>query len=128
MRQLLITIYFILIPTFLFSQYIEMLEYEKRIRLDSINGIYIPANLDECINQINLFWSDSLKSEFKKIETNEEFVGKLYFEFDFINWIINNWSLELGSRLSVYFYDLGINNPKDMSIIIIKSYYRDLMN
>jgi hypothetical protein len=36
-------------------------EYLKNIKKDSMNGVYIPMNLNDCFKQIDGFWTDSVK-------------------------------------------------------------------
>jgi len=90
---------------------------------DSIDGVYIPANLDDCIRHIDAMWSDSVKNEVMKM-TEEEFISRAHFGFGL--WMRNNWGLWAGSRLAVYFNGIGIFHPDDMSAIILTSYYRKL--
>lgn len=90
---------------------------------DTINGIYIPKDLEDCFVQINSFWNDSTKIQVKNWE-EREFVGKVHLGFGM--WMRNNWQLWGGSRLSKYFNDLGIYHPDDMSGIILNSYHRHL--
>lgn len=92
---------------------------------DTINGIYIPKNLEDCFVQIDSFWNDSTKVRVKGWE-EREFTGKVHFGFG--TWMRNNWRLWGGSRLSKYFYDLGIYHAEDMSGIILVSYHRYLNN
>lgn len=90
---------------------------------DTINGIYIPKDLDDCFKQINSFWNDSTKTKVKNWK-EDEFTGKVHLSFGM--WMRNNWQLWGGSRLSKYFSDLGIHHPDDMSGIILDSYHRYL--
>jgi type II secretory pathway component PulJ len=92
---------------------------------DTINGVYIPKNLEDCFSQINSFWNDSTKTQVKNMK-EEEFTGKMHLGFGM--WMRNNWHLWGGSRLSKYFNDLGVYHPDDMSGIILDSYYRYLSN
>lgn len=92
---------------------------------DSINGIYIPKNLEDCFVQINSFWSDSTKIKVKNWE-EREFIGNVHMGFGM--WMRNNWRLWGGSRLSKHFNEIGINHPDDMSGIILISYHRKLNN
>ena len=94
-----------------------------RFTTDSIYGVYIPQNLEDCIKQIDSFWPDSTKDKVRNW-TENEFSGKVHLSFGM--WIRNNWALWRGSRLSKYFNDLGIQHPDDMSGIILTSYYRHL--
>ena len=92
---------------------------------DTIDGVYIPKNLEDCFEQINSFWNDSIKTQVK-IWEESEFTGKVHMGFGM--WIRNNWRLWGGSRLSKYFNDLGVYHPDDMSEIILDSYHRHLNN
>ncbi len=99
-------------------------EYLENINKDSINGVYIPIDLNDCIKQIDGFWTDSIKTQVRKM-TEDEFTSKAHFGFGM--WMRNNWMLWGGSRLSKYFNDLGIFHPDDMSGIILTSYHRHLL-
>ena len=92
---------------------------------DTINGIYIPKNLEDCFVQINSIWCDSIKIKVKNW-SEDEFTGKVHLGFGM--WMRNNWRLWGGSRLSKYFNDIGIYHPDDMTGIILDSYHRHLNN
>lgn len=98
-------------------------EEKVRYTIDSLRGIYIPKDLDDCFKQINLFWSDSTRLEVKNLP-EDKFSSTLHFGFGM--WMRNNWQLWGGSRLSKYFNDIGIYHPDDMSGIILHSYHRYL--
>ena len=98
-------------------------ENKVRFTTDSLRGIYIPKDLDDCFNQINCFWSDSIRTIVKSW-TEGEFIGNAHFGFGM--WMRNNWQFWGGSRLSKYFNEMGIYHPDDMSGIILTSYYRYL--
>jgi len=95
----------------------------EKYNTDSINGIYIPKDLNDCFNQIDGFWNDSIKNQVKSW-TEEDFCANGHFGFGM--WMRNNWGLWSGSRLQAYFSDKGIHHPDDMSGIILTSYYRYL--
>ena len=101
------------------------IEYKNRATLDTLDGVYIPKNLEDCFTQINSFWHDSTKVKVKNW-TEEEFSTNAHFGFGM--WMRNNWWLWGGSRLSKYFNELGIYHPDDMSGIILDSYHRYLNN
>ena len=84
---------------------------------------YIPKNLEEALHQINLYVSDSLKTEIKKKSEND-FLAETHFGLGI--GMRNNWKLWKGSDLSKYFNGIGIFHPDDMSGIILTSYYRKL--
>ena len=98
-------------------------EDKVRFTTDSIRGVYIPKDLEECFKQIDSFWDDSTKVKVKQW-TEDEFSSKAHMGFGM--WMRNNWQLWGGSRLSKYFNDLGIYHPDDMSGIILDSYHRYL--
>jgi len=90
-----------------------------------INGVYIPKDVNDAISELNKKFSDSLKTEIKKMSENH---FSSSFHFGTGMWMRNNWGLWGGSRLSKYFNDLGIYHPDNMSGIILNSYYRALNN
>lgn len=98
-------------------------EDKIRFTTDSIRGVYIPKDLEDCFDQINSFWADSTRLKIKEL-TESEFSGRLHHSFGM--WMRNNWQLWGGSRLSNYFNEKGIYHPDDMSGIILDSYYRNL--
>lgn len=98
-------------------------EDKKRFTTDSLRGVYIPKDIEDCFKQIDSFWDDSTKVKVKQW-TEDEFSGRVHMGFGM--WMRNNWQLWGGSRLSKYFNDLGIYHPDDMSGIILDSYHRYL--
>lgn len=98
-------------------------EDKVRLTTDSLRGVYIPKDIEECFTQINSFWADSTKLKMKNL-TENEFSSRLHHSFGM--WMRNNWQLWGGSRLSKYFNDKGIYHPDDMSGIILDSYHRNL--
>ena len=99
--------------------------YLSIMQADTLDGIYIPKDLEDCFKQIDSFWGDSTKNEIQKM-TEKTFSGMSYLSFGM--WMRNNWCLWGGSRLSKYFNDLEIYHPDDMSGIILDSYYRYVNN
>lgn len=98
-------------------------EDKVRYTTDSLRGVYIPRDLQDCFKQIDSFWSDSTKLKVKQW-TENEFAGRVHLGFGM--WMRNNWQLWGGSRLSKYFNEMGITHPDDMSGIILNSYHRYL--
>jgi len=98
-------------------------EDKNRKTTDTLRGVYIPKDLEDCFIQINSFWHDSTKTKIKNW-TEEEFSCNAHFGFGMS--IRNNWQLWGGSRLSKYFNDLGISHPDHMSGIIVHSFHRYL--
>ncbi len=98
-------------------------EFKERIKKSEINGVYIPKDLEDALDQLDKLVSDESKAKFKT-HTEDESVHKLYFSLG--RWIWTNWSLLDGSRLSEFFREYGIHHPEDIAIIIIRSYHRRL--
>ena len=98
-------------------------EDQARYTTDTLRGVYIPRDLEDCFRQIDSFWNDSTKLKVKQW-SEDEFSARAHLGFGM--WMRNNWQLWAGSRLSKYFNDLGVNHPDDMSGIILDSYHRYL--
>jgi len=96
---------------------------KENFAADSLSGVYIPKDLEDCFKKIDSFWSDSTKFKVKNW-TEDEFSSNAHFGFGM--WMRNNWQLWGGSRLSKYFNGKGIYHPDDMSGIILDSYHRYL--
>lgn len=100
-------------------------EDKVRFTTDTIRGVYIPKDLEDCFKQIDSFWDDSTKVKFKQL-TEDGFCANAHFGLGM--WMRNNWQLWSGSRLSKYFNSYEIYHPDDMSGIILVSYCRYLNN
>ncbi|MFN3755141.1 DUF6794 domain-containing protein [Flavobacterium sp.] len=128
MKQLLSITYFIFATVICFGQTNDKKsksEDKVRFTTDSLNGIYIPKDLEDSFKQINTFWPDSTRTKLKQL-SEDEFSGRVHLGFGM--WLRNNWQLWAGSRLSKFFNDKGIFHPDDMSGIILQSYHRHLNN
>lgn len=101
----------------------EKYQYQKRIIADSISGVYIPVDINDCLRQLNIILKPIDVNEFKNLP-KEEAIASSHFGLGL--WMRNNWGLWGGSRLSIYFNNLGIKHPDDMSGIILTSYHRFL--
>lgn len=95
------------------------------LEVDSIEGVYIPKDLDDCFLQLDSFWDDDVKDS---IKTNSERSFLAESDFGIGQWIRNNWIRVDNSRLSEYFNEKGVHHPDDISSIILTSYYRRLQN
>lgn len=98
-------------------------EDENRKTIDTLSGVYIPKNLDDCFKQLGVILEEETINEIKRID--EEELGA-NFHFGLGRWMRNNWQLWKGSRLSYYFNNIGVYHPDDMSGIILTSYQRHL--
>ena len=115
-------------PKELFAQYKKIekaWEQEDKIRYetDTLRGIYIPKDVEDCVVEIDKMVRDSTKYQILDLH-EDEFAANQNQYFGRI--LRNNWQLWNGSRLSQYFSLKGIQHPEAMSGFILKSYHRYL--
>lgn len=100
------------------------LEFEKRKTLDSIDGIYIPKNLYECVTELDKTLKFESKKQLRESKSSWEFnshMGGLGM------WMRNNWGINGGSRLLKYFNDRGMTDRDNISGTIIEYYQKWLL-
>jgi uncharacterized protein DUF6794 len=98
--------------------------YEKRLTLERIDGVYIPANLGECFIELDKQLKEVQKDEMKGQPKREDMI---LYHLGLGTWMRNEWGLWRGSRLSKYFNDHGVSHPESMSSIILY-HYHDWLN
>jgi hypothetical protein len=94
-----------------------------RYTTDTLRGMYIPFDLDNCLKYLDSIWSDSIKI-IAKSYSEDRFVGGAHLGVGM--WMRNSWGLWNGSRLKKYFNDMEIHGADNMSNIILTSYHRHL--
>ena len=94
--------------------------YKKRIVADSINGLYIPQNLEECFVELNKILKPKDIETIKNLKDKNE---TILYHHGFGTWLRNNWGLWGGSRLQQYLIKKGLRHPDDMSATILQFYY-----
>ena len=95
-------------------------EYALRLKMDTINGVYIPKDIEDCCVQLDKIISEEDKEYIKGLPKKKDTID-LHFSLGM--WIRNNWGLWGGSRLQIYFLKKDINHPDDMSSKILETYY-----
>ena len=98
----------------------EQEAYKNRIVADTIDGLYIPKNLEECFLESNKLLKTKDIETIKNLEDRNE---TIQYHFNFGMWLRNNWGLWGGSRLQQYFIEKGIQHPDEMSSSILQYYY-----
>jgi hypothetical protein len=98
-------------------------EYAKRIKMEMINGVYIPADLEDAFSELNRLSDPKGIMEFK---TSPEDSIRRKLHFGLGKWMIVNWGFEDGSRISHYLKQKGITLPDDMADFIILMWHRQL--
>lgn len=94
--------------------------YKNRIVADSINGLYIPKNLEECFLELNKLLKPKDIEAIKNLKDRNE---TILYHHGFGTWLRNNWGLWGGSRLQQYLIKKGLRHPDDMSATILEFYY-----
>lgn len=98
-------------------------QYRERIRMDKLNNVYIPKNLDDALLQLEKLTSPESRAKFMSIP--EDSVC-LFMHNRLGQWIILNWGFYGGSRLSHYLRSAGITYPDDMADFLMLAYHRKL--
>jgi hypothetical protein len=94
--------------------------YIKRIVADSINGLYIPKNIEECFLELNKLVKPKDIEAIKNFKDRNETIA---LHHGFGTWLRNNWGFWRGSRLQKYLIMRGVKHPDEMSSIILLFYY-----
>lgn len=94
--------------------------YKKRIVADSINGLYIPKNLEECFLELDKLLKPKDIEAIKNLKDRSE---TIQYHHGFGTWLRNNWGLWGGSRLQQYLISKGLRHSDDMSATILEFYY-----
>lgn len=95
--------------------------YNKRIKKDKLDGVYIPKDLTDAFKELNKKISATAKTRFKALPE-----AKAIQNLKLKQWMMLNWSFYDGSRLSAYMTKMGVSYPMDMSELIILAYHRYL--
>ena len=88
--------------------------------MDTINGVYIPKDIEDCCVQLDKIINEKDKEYIKGLSV-EDLINDLHFGLGI--WIGDIWGLWGGSRLQQYFFDKKIDHPNDMSGEILRAYY-----
>lgn len=103
------------------AQYMK--EYQARLHKEKIDRVYIPKDLDDAHAQMDKLMDSEAKLGFMKL-SDAEAASKYHFVFG--RWLIKNWSLDRGSRLSAYLRERGIYRSDDMAKFLVQTYHRKL--
>lgn len=99
-------------------------QYQENIKKSKIDGVYIPTDTEDAINEIKALAPKDGLDNFAAIESEDEAARKLYFGLG--RWMGVNWSFYDGSRLSHGLKQKGIVHPDDMIIYLLTVLHRDL--
>jgi len=95
-------------------------EDKIRFTTDSLRGIYIPKDLEDCFETLNMILNQDDINAIKSLQNRSE---TILYHHGLGTWLRNNWGLWGGSRLQSYFIAKGIKHPDSMSATILEYYY-----
>ena len=100
-------------------------QYNINIKQTHLDGVYIPATMDEAIQEIKKL---SQESDLKKFaEAPVDLVApKLHVGLG--RWMIVNWQFYSGSRLSHLIKSKGVKTPDGMAQYLIRHLHANLNN
>jgi len=99
-------------------------QYQRNIKKTRINGVYIPADLQEAFDELSALAEEAGVDKFKSAP-EEVIARRLHFGLG--RWIAVNWNLEEGSRYEYYLKQLGLVKVDDMIQYTIVSWHRHLL-
>lgn len=99
-------------------------EFERRLTLETIEGVYIPKDLGEALAELDKRLPEVDKNEMRALPSREEMIRH---HLGLGTWMRNAWGLWNGSRLHKYFTALGVKHPESMSGVILY-HYHDWLN
>ena len=98
-------------------------EYNRRILLSRIDGTYIPTDLEDAFTELKNL---SEAAGVQKFKLMPEDLASSRLQGGIGRWMLINWGLYEGSRLSHHIKSLGIHHPEDMSLFLLVSFHRHL--
>ena len=125
LSRFILTVSFLGLSLWGFAQTEEEFEenYARRIKMEMIDGVYIPMDLEDAFGELNRLSNTEGLAAFKA-SPEDSIRRKLHFGLG--RWILINWGLEEGSRISDYLKQKGVSKPDDMVEVIILTWHRDL--
>ena len=97
--------------------------YAARIKMEEINDVYIPKDLDDAFSELERL---SSPEDLEKFRNAPEDVARSKLFFGLGKWMIVNWGFYEGSRLSDYLRQAGLQHPDDMARVILVCFQRHL--
>lgn len=96
--------------------------YAKRIKMEQINGVYIPVDLNDAFSELTRLSDPKGLEKFKNAPDSA--IDSSHFGL--MPWIQLNWGLDEGSRFSHYMKSKGISVPDDMARVVVVTFHRHL--
>jgi hypothetical protein len=97
--------------------------YRAQVNKTRIDGVYIPKDVNEAMAELDRLSPKESTAKLKTID-EETMAKKLHFGLG--RWMVVNWQLGFGSRMSKYLTELGLKGEDEMSQYLLISYHRHL--
>lgn len=98
-------------------------QYKISIKKTHLDGVYIPATLEEAFDELKKLSTEEALNKFK---SGPELVVAKKLHFGIGRWMAVNWKFYTGSRLSHLLKEKGIQSPDNMSQYMIRAFHRYL--
>ncbi len=98
-------------------------EFRKRVSQDRLFGVYIPSDTEEALSELTRLSDKESRRSFMAQPEDRAYAA---LELTLGRWIVTNWGLHGGSRLSVYFGRRGLRHPDDVARYLILAWHRQL--
>lgn len=109
------------VQEFRYRQETEYAVSFKNMTADSIDGKYIPKDLEDCFFELNKIIA---AQQFSDDKEKEKFIDSE----EFGRWLRNRWGLWSDSRLKRYLLERGVDDIPDNMSYLILDYYKDWLN
>ena len=96
-------------------------KYQERIKLTRINDVFIPANTAEAMKELDRLTEEEARRKLITVP-EDSIASKLHFSLG--RWMLLNWGMEEGSRLSHYYRLRGVSYADDQVDLLLRCFYR----
>ena len=100
-------------------------EYERNIKKTHLEGVYIPASIEEALEELKNLSDEASLQKFAQAPI-EKVAEKLHFGIG--RWMIVNWQFYTGSRISHIMKEKGVLTPDSMAQYLIRHFHAYLNN
>jgi hypothetical protein len=101
----------------------QVIPYEKRIKMERIQGVYIPKDLNDAMAQMSRLTDSTVRVAYRKLPEEDAWRSQM---FSVGRWLQVNWTLYEGSRISHYLREMGISHPEDQTAFLLIAWHRHL--
>ena len=99
---------------------IQAKEFEQQLISDSVQGQYIPFNLEDCFLTLNRLLQEEEIDVIKELPSSDAVIK---FLPNLCDWLKDEWILNEPNRLQIYMKRRGVDHPYIMAGEILRYYY-----